>query len=130
MSYLRLIRPGVATPKRRTEFLAMAATVLRSVLIDQTRGQLAHKNGGHQQRVSHGGRTLAPKQEVDLPGLDEALTRLAALDPRQARLVELKFSGGLAIDAVAVLLEVSARPVDNDWKMAWAWLHCELTRGA
>lgn len=127
-SYLRLTSPGVAAPKRRTQFLALAATVLRSVLVDQAREQLSLKKGGHFHRVTLSGQALAPDREVDLLGLDEALTKLAALDPRQARVVELKFFGGLAIDEVAALLEVSPRTVDNDWKMARAWLHRELTR--
>jgi RNA polymerase sigma factor (TIGR02999 family) len=126
-SYVRLSRNTDAAPLRRTEFLALAATVLRNVLVDHARELAALKRGGQLQRLTLDGRLLASKEGVDLLGLDEALKKMARLDERQARIVELKFFGGLAIDEVAKLLGVSARTVDSDWALARAWLHRELS---
>lgn len=126
-SYMRLSRSHTATPLRRTEFLALAATVLRNVLIDHARELQALKRGGQLQRLTLDGRLLATPRGVDLLGLDEALTKLARLDARQARIVELKFFGGLTIEEIGKLLGISARTVDADWALARAWLHRELT---
>lgn len=124
---MRLSRSHTATPLRRTEFLALAATVLRNVLIDHARELQALKRGGQLQRLTLDGRLLATPRGVDLLGLDEALTKLARLDARQARIVELKFFGGLTIEEIGKLLGISARTVDADWALARAWLHRELT---
>lgn len=126
-SYLRLSRSTAAAPLRRTEFLALAGTVLRSVLVDHARELLALKRGGQLRRLTLDGRLLAAPQGIDLLGLDEALSKLARLDERQARIVEMKFFGGLTIDEIGKLLGISARTVDADWALARAWLHRELS---
>ena len=125
-SYMRLSRSTTATPLRRTEFLALAATVLRSVLVDHARELQTLKRGGQLQRLTLDGLLLATPQGIDLLGLDDALRKLARLDERQARVVELKFFGGLSIDEISKLLGISARTVDADWALARAWLHREL----
>lgn len=125
-SFMRLSRSSTAAPQRRTEFLALAATVLRNVLVDHARELSALKRGGQLQRLTLDGRNLAAAAEVDLLALDDSLHKLARLDSRQARIVELKFFGGLTIDEIAKLLGTSARTVDSEWALAKAWLHREL----
>jgi len=127
-SYLRLAKNEALSSLRRTEFLALASTVIRHVLVDQARELMTLKRGGNRQRITLDGHALARDQELDLLGLDEALRKLAGLDPRQARIVELKFFGGLEVDEIAEALGVSPRTVDGDWALARAWLHRELVR--
>lgn len=118
---------SAGVPADRSEFIALAATSMRRVLVDYARARKASKRGGDRQRVA-----LDPAQapgeraDVDLLSLDEALTKLAALDPRQARIVELRFFGGLGVEAAAQVMGVSARTVEADWRMARAWLRREL----
>jgi len=127
-TYLRLTGHAERAPQRRTEFLALAATVIRNVLVDHARELQTLKRGGSLRRLTLDGRTLSSKPELDVLELDEALSKLGRLDARQARIVELKFFGGLSIEEVAHLLGVSPRTVDSDWSLARAWLHRELTR--
>jgi len=124
--YLRLQRSGAALPPRRTEFLALAATVLRNCLVDHVRELRALKRGGDAQRITLTGIELATEGDVDVLELDDALQRLAVLDPLQARIVELKYFGGLSFSEIADLLDVSLRSVKADWTLAKAWLHREL----
>ncbi|MEZ6017173.1 MAG: ECF-type sigma factor [Planctomycetota bacterium] len=124
--YLRLRGAELEFPERRTEFLALASTVLRNCLVDQVRERNALKRGGDFQRVTMSGIELTTKDDVDLLELNDALERLALFDARQARIVELRFFGELSVDAIAELLQVSARAVRADWTHAKAWLHREL----
>lgn len=124
--FMRLARHEVTTPERRTEFMALAATVLRNVLVDHARERQALKRGGHFHRLTLDGRNLTEGQGVDLLGLDEALNKLARLDERQARIVELKFFGGLSNDEAARVIGVCTRTLDGEWKLARAWLRREL----
>lgn len=104
-------------------FRALAAAVIRQVLVDRVRARQALKRGGAWQRVSlQEGVVPDEAERVDLLALDEALERLAALDVRQARIVELRFFGGLTIPEVADALRIAPRTVDEDWKLARAWL--------
>ncbi len=126
-AFLRLVgSPGV--PAGRSDFIALAATAMRRVLVDHARARKAAKRGGDRRRIALDA-AQAPGEdpgEVDVLALDESLERLAALDPRQARIVELRFFGGLGVEAVASVLGVSARTVEADWRMARAWLRREL----
>jgi len=124
--FMRLARNEAVTPERRTEFLALAATVLRNVLVDHARERQALKRGGHLQRLTLDGRNLSEGQGVDLLELDEALRKLARLDARQARIVELKFFGGMSNDEAARVVGVCTRTLDGEWKLARAWLRREL----
>ena len=110
---------------------------MRHILIDHARRRNADKRGGKAERVTidTGFEPAAPKgarpgagnsAALDVLALDEALTRLASVDPRQARVVELRFFAGLAVDDVAAALDVSKRTVELDWTMARAWLSREL----
>ena len=113
----------------RAHFFAVAAQTMRRILIDHARAGLAEKRGGEQQRVSLSGVDgLAPVSlNEDILDLDEALSKLATLDPRAAEVVELRFFGGLEENQVAEVLGVSAITVKRDWKAARAWLAGQLS---
>jgi RNA polymerase sigma factor (TIGR02999 family) len=123
--FIRLAR-GRQLGLDRAEILALAAKVLRSVLVDHARQLRALKRGGGRQQVTLDGQSLEHSGEIDVLVLDEALSRLSALDPRMARAVELRFFGGLESDEVARLLGVSPRTVNSELSLARAWLHREL----
>lgn len=129
--YLKLVRQPAAGWRGRTHFKAVAARVMRNVLVDHARERAAAKRGGGWRRVtiSLGRAGGAELQAEQLPGLDEALERLARHDPRQARIVELRFFGGLTVQEVAAALDVSKRTVEGHWTHARAWLRRELSRG-
>lgn len=110
-------------------FRAVAAKAMRQILTDHARRRHAAKRGGGWQRITLSDcEKLDPQQDVDLADLDDALTRLHDLDERQARLVELRFFGGMDTEQTARALGVSRRTVELDWRMARAWLMRELTR--
>ncbi len=121
--YVRLAAGGHTEGRSRAQFLGLAASVMRHVLIDYAAGRNAQKRSGRLVRVSIAGSepALAPK-EIDLIDLDRALTELAALDPRQARVVELRFFGGLTIDETAEVIGVSTATVEREWATARLWL--------
>jgi RNA polymerase sigma factor (TIGR02999 family) len=130
-AYLRLIDQSQVTARGRAYFFAAAARAMRRVLIDRARRRKARKRGA--------GEAALPVDEVEvavdafaaeLLDLDQALDRLAALDARQARVVECRFFGGLTIEETAEALGVSARTVRNDWTLARAWLHRALQSDA
>lgn len=126
-AYLRLIdqtQPGWGS---RAHFMAVAARAMRQILIDHARGKLAAKRGSDWDRVSLTGVGQdAAIPRLDLLAIDEALTRLAALSERQAQVVELKFFGGLTIDEIAGVLDVSTTAIEKNWRVARAWLSREL----
>lgn len=124
-AYLRLARTETYRSMRRNEFLALAATVIRRLLIDEVRR--ADRQRLEPTRVTMSeAQEFSPDGTLDLLALDAALTRLAALDPRQGRIVELRFFAGLTGDEVADLLGVSRRTVTKEWQVARAWLKREL----
>ncbi len=128
-AYLRLVDLSRIDWKGRTHFFAIGAEMVRRVLVDDVRRRATHKRGGGWRRISiddAGG--AAP--EMDVLALDEALTKLAAVDPRAARVVELRFFGGLQEADAAAVLGVSPSTVRDDWRMARAWLAKELGEGA
>lgn len=127
-AYLRLVDQTRVDWQGRTHFFAVGAEMIRRVLVDDARRRHSLKRGGDRQRLAletHDGEP-ALATDVDLLALDDALSRLAALDPRAARIVELKFFGGLREPDVAQVLGVSASTVRDDWRMARAWLRQEL----
>jgi len=128
-AFLRLMREGAVELHSRTHFLAAASIVMRRVLVDHARGRAAAKRHGGQVQVelAEGMAAEAPNLE-DMLTLDEALTRLAACDARQARVVELLFFGGLTEEEAAESLGVSSRTVKRDWRSARAWLQAQLAR--
>lgn len=122
-AYVRLIDQKHVDWKNRAQFLGLAAEMMRRVLINHARDRAAAKRGGDAQRVSLSlvERSLQPAG-VDAIALDAALNRLAALDARKARIVELKFFGGLTNEEIAQVLQVSDATVERDWSFARAWL--------
>jgi RNA polymerase sigma factor (TIGR02999 family) len=126
-AYLRLVGAEGATFESRAHFCGAAAQAIRRVLVDHARRRARQKRGGCARRVDlEELRLVAGEDGDELVALDEALARLAALDPPKARLVELRFFAGLTIDESARLLGVSTSTAVRDWRMARAWLQCEL----
>ncbi len=132
-AYLRLVDGSRISWHGRAHFVAVGARVMRRLLIDHARQRSRHKRGGKWHRVTFG--EMLPhleQRDADLDQLlamNEALDRLAELDPRQARVVELRYFAGMTVPEVAQLLGVSQRTVEGDWTHARAWLRRELSRG-
>lgn len=130
-TYLRLLGRGPDEWKCRSHFFVVAAQTMRRVLVDHARAHVAGKRGGLQKRVELDDRLLyAEDHPAELLAVDEALQRLAAIDERQARVVELRFFGGLSVAETAEILDVSDKTVKRDWAMARAWLHGEISKAA
>jgi RNA polymerase sigma factor (TIGR02999 family) len=127
-AYLRLVDQQKVEWQGRAQFYGLAARVMRNILVDHARNQQAAKRGGQQLRVSldidRRADTAIP--EVEFIAVHEALERLNAIDPQKARIVELRFFGGLSIDETAEVIGVGHATVERDWKMARAWLGREL----
>ena len=125
--YLRLIDRRRVSWTCRSHFFAFAATTMRRILVEHARSRNAAKRGGGESAVSFDEALGVPDARDDeLVALDDALDDLAKLDPRQARVVELRFFGGLKLDEIAAVLEISAATVHRDWITARAWLHRRL----
>jgi RNA polymerase sigma-70 factor, ECF subfamily len=127
-AYLKLIDQRNAKWQNRAQFFAVAARLMRRILVDHARAHQAGKRGGSdQQRLSiTSAERIIQQPKVDLLALHEALEELAALDPQQERIVELRFFGGLSIEETAEVLGIGHATVERDWKMARAWLRREL----
>jgi RNA polymerase sigma factor (TIGR02999 family) len=129
-SYLRLCE-RTASYADRSHFTAVAATAMRQILIDYSRRHSARKRGGGARQVTlsdvGAGPSEQPLSPVDVLALDAALTRLAELSPRQARIVELQFFGGMTVDEVAEELQVSKSQVEREWRSARAWIRSALS---
>ena len=126
--YLRLIGGQDVSYQDRVHFFAIAAQTMRRILIDYARARVAGKRGGQQQRVglSAVGGVVPVTSNEELIDLDTLLSALASTDPRAARVVELRFFGGLSEEDVAEVLQVSVITVKRDWKAARAWLAAHL----
>jgi RNA polymerase sigma factor (TIGR02999 family) len=126
-AYLRLLGERHVSWQNRAHFCAIAANSMRQILIERARRRHAQKRGGGAERVTLDERlAAAPSPAVDLEALDEALTRLAALDPKRARIVELKYFGGLTIEEIAEVTRTSPATVKRGWALARAWLRREI----
>ena len=127
--YLRLTSGQPVSYNDRTHFYAVAAQTMRRILVDYARARVADKRGGVQQRVplSEAGGWAEAMSSEELIDLDKELLALATADPRAARVVELRFFGGLSEEEVALVMGVSAITVKRDWKAARAWLTARLT---
>jgi RNA polymerase sigma factor (TIGR02999 family) len=128
-AYLRLARQNTPQWQNRAHFFGVAAQLMRHILVDHARNRLAAKRGAGAPRLTLEPE-LAPAREsgVDLVALDDALGKLAALDAQQARLIELRFFGGLSINETSVVLGISPATVKREWVTARAWLRRELKR--
>jgi RNA polymerase sigma factor (TIGR02999 family) len=128
-AYLRLVGDPEAEWANRTHFLGAAATAIRRVLVDHSRRRGRMKRGGRQCRVAlDEAAVVATEPDVNLLALDEALDRLAVNDAQKARVVELRFFGGLTAEETATVIGVSARTVARDWRFARSWLRREIAR--
>jgi RNA polymerase sigma-70 factor, ECF subfamily len=123
-SYLKLIGSRNLSWQNRLHFFSIAATSMRQILVDHARARHADKRGGSRIRVPLEETSLADNQSLDeIAELDEALCALEKIDTRSARIVELRFFGGLTNEEIAELLNISARTVIRDWEFARAWLY-------
>jgi len=125
-AYLKLIDQRRVRWQNRAHFYAVAAQVMRRLLVDHARARGATKRGVQITIPLEGVDVAAGAKSADLIALDTALDKLASLDPRQARLVELRYFGGLTIDEAAAVMHVAAITVKRDWAMARTWLYREL----
>jgi RNA polymerase sigma-70 factor (ECF subfamily) len=126
-AYLKLVQQPCPNWHSRAHFFGVAAQVMRHILVDHARGHASEKRGGGKRPVAlEDDFVFTSEKSIELLKLDTSLKRLAALDPRQARVVELRFFGGLTVEEVADVLGVSQKTVKRDWSMAKAWLHGDL----
>lgn len=128
-AFLRMVSQKEVTWQSRAQFFGLAATLMRNILVDHARRHRAARRGGNEYTLtlSHADR-LSDQTDVGLLALDDALNDLAAIRPQHARLVELKFFGGLTIAETAEVLGISHATVERDWAFARAWLKRELSR--
>ncbi len=126
-AYLRLVEQRSVDWQSRAHFFGVAAQLMRRILIDHARGHTRQKRGGEQRKVSLDEAFVFSERQADeLLAVDDSLNRLAEIDPRQARVVELRFFGGLSVEEAAEVLGVSPKTVKRDWSVAKAWLYADL----
>jgi len=128
-AYLRLVGQSEVEWRSRTHFFAVAAQVMRHLLVDHARSQQCVRHGGQAQRLSLDEvekALVAPDRSTALLVLDEALDRLANFDAQKSRIVELRYFGGLTVDEVAEVLGIAAITVKREWARAKLWLHREM----
>lgn len=128
-AYLRLARPGGPDWENREHFFAVAAKVMRQILVDHARARGAAKRGGGiaPATVDDLDELPATPSDAQILDLDDALLRLAQLNERQARIVELRYFAGLSVDDTARVLNISPRTVKREWRLAKVWLYGEMT---
>jgi RNA polymerase sigma factor (TIGR02999 family) len=127
-AYVRLIDARQVKWRDRAHFFAMASRVMRRVLVDAARARHAAKRGGTSPRVTFDESLgVVAEQGVELAAIDDALAALEEVSERKARVVELRFFGGLTVEETAAVLKVSADTVERDWRFARAWLKRELS---
>lgn len=128
-AYVRLVRQDLPQWQNRAHFFGVAAQLMRQILVDHARHRQAAKRGGDACRVTlDEGLLQARETEIDVILLDDALKGLAALDPQQSRIVELRFFAGLTIDDTSEVMGISPATVSRDWTSARAWLYREISR--
>ena len=129
-AYLRLVDVRRVSWKNRTHFLAMSARLMRRVLVDFARSRQSQKRGGGMKVLLDEAHGVSAERGQDLVALDEALNTLSAIDERKARVIEMRFFGGLTAEETAAVLDVSRETVLRDWRLARAWLMQELVKSA
>jgi RNA polymerase sigma factor (TIGR02999 family) len=128
-AYLRLVDQNRVHWQNRMHFYGVAAQLMRRILVDRARRRGRLKRGAGMRNLSLDETALVTRQpDPNLIAMDEALTRLVSMDQRKARVVELRFFGGLSVEETAEFLKVSPITVMREWKMAKAWLHRELSK--
>jgi RNA polymerase sigma factor (TIGR02999 family) len=128
-AFLRLVGKEGKEWQNRAHFFGVAARAMRHILVDHARARCAGKRGGYARSVSLDPDLVSQERAADLVALDDALSALAVVAPRQSRVVELRYFGGLSVDESARVLEVSPETITRDWRMAKSWLLRELTQG-
>jgi RNA polymerase sigma factor (TIGR02999 family) len=130
-AYLRLVNRGSASWQNRAHFFAMAARMMRQILVDHARMHAAAKRGGNAiTLVLDEAMAVPEKASLDLIALDDAMNRLAVLDARQCQIVELRFFGGLSIEETAEVIDISPATTKREWATARVWLYREISNGA
>lgn len=130
-AYLKLVDVGKIQWQNRAHFFGVCAQLMRQILVDFGRRRHYLKRGGGVRPVAFNeSLTISAAQTTNLVALDDALNALAVVDPRRVRVVELRFFAGLTVEETAEVLKVSPDTVVRDWRLAKAWLHRELKRGA
>jgi RNA polymerase sigma factor (TIGR02999 family) len=127
-AYLRLVTQRRRTVENRAHFFAMAAQMMRRILVDHARRRRAGKRDAGQEILPLDGRVAIPT-DFDIVALDDALVRLAVMDGRQSRIVELRFFGGLSVEQTSEVVGVSPATVKREWQAARAWLYREIASG-
>jgi RNA polymerase sigma-70 factor, ECF subfamily len=128
-AYLRLVDQTQVQWQNRAHFFGVAAQMMRRILVDHARSQQAEKRGGDIQKLALDENIdVSGERAAELIALDEALARLAELDPQKSRIVELRFFGGLSVEETAEVLGVSAPTVKRQWRMAKAWLYGQVQK--
>ena len=129
-AYMRLAMRSEIYVRDRAHFVALAAQVMRHILVDHARARHRGKRGGGRTMVAlDEALVVAEQREADLVALDDALTELSRMSARQGRIVELRFFGGLSIEEIAETLDIAVARVRSDWTIARTWLRRELSRG-
>jgi len=133
-AYLRLVDAKRVGWQDRVHFFAVSAQMMRRILVDAARARVSAKRGGQVKRVNHSTAfnldeipDVSTGRDGELVAIDDALHTLAEMDPRKARVIELRFFGGLSVEETAEVLKISPQSVMRDWKLAKAWLTRELT---
>jgi len=125
--YLRLVKQDEMKWQNRAQFFALAAQMMRRILVSHARARKAAKRGGGDTCITlEEGVAAAPERDVNLLAIDEALTRLETVDPEKSRMVELRFFSGLSIEETAEVMGVSPRTIVRQWQTAKAWLYREI----
>ena len=129
-AYLKLIDQREVNWQNRAHFFGIAAQAMRRILVDYAKTRHREKRGGVAENLplEEAALVVSEERSIDLVALDEALTRLAKFDERQARIVELRYFSGLTIEETAEVLRISPATVKSDWNVAMAWLRYEITR--
>jgi RNA polymerase sigma factor (TIGR02999 family) len=128
-AYLELIEITNVDWQHRAHFFAVSAQIMRHILLDRARRRVAAKRGGEAERLNLDEvPDLCATRAKELIALEDALNALTAIDARKARVVELRFFGGLSVDETAAVLAISSETVMRDWKFARSWLHAELDK--
>ena len=125
-AYLRLVDQGTVEARDHSHFVALTSHLMRQILVDHARARLAKKRDGGARVTLAEDVAVAQPGEIDVLAVDEALGRLAGLDVQQARVVELRYFGGLSIRETSEVLGISEATVKRDWATARAWLHREI----
>jgi RNA polymerase sigma-70 factor, ECF subfamily len=126
--YLQLVNQRKADWQNRAQFFALAARMMRRILVSHARSRGAAKRGGAETRITLAEEiAAAPERDVNLLAVDEALTRLDEIDPEKSRMVELRFFSGMSVAETAEVMGVSPRTIDRQWQTAKAWLYREIT---